>query len=124
MLNLGRYFLLALFLCVPVVGEAAPCPVTQTAGEKIVKLTWTNVDTDVTHSVNILRSTQPGVESVIANVPYATAYQETVPAYTVDTTYFYTVQAVGGGGNKSGVSNEVCKTFFTIPAAPTLLQVQ
>ena len=91
--------------------------VAQAQGELTTSLSWTNIDTVTTDTVNILRSTSTGTETVLINIPYGASYVDTIPAPTSQITYYYEIQAKGPGG-LSPASNEVCKTFFPGPPAP------
>lgn len=108
-----------LLLAAPV---SAACINQSASGELTSILTWTNVMTS--GSVNILRSTASGAETKLMTVPFGTTYTDTVPMPTAQISYFYQVQGVTSGGQLSDLSNEVCKTFFPKPAAPTNLLVK
>ena len=96
--------------------------VSQTNGELTAKLTWTNVDTVTTDTINILRSTASGQEKFLINIPYGTSYTDTVPQPQVSVTYFYEIQSQSPGG--VGTSAEVCKNFQVAPPAPTAVGIQ
>lgn len=117
------WLLVFLFLFCFTASVSAAC-VSQTNGELTAKLTWINVDTVTTDTVNVLRSNSSGTETVLINIPYGTTYTDTVPIPSGGAvSYFYEVQAKGPGG-VSVPSQEICKTFFPGPPAPTSLQVQ
>lgn len=86
------------------------------------QLTWTNTDT--VDQVTVLRATTLGgpYAAISTLVPGALLYTDTVakPA-TGSLSYYYVVQNVNTNSGGSAYSNEVCKTFFSIPVAPSTL---
>jgi fibronectin type 3 domain-containing protein len=94
----------------------------ESGGVNTATLSWDN--TDAVDPVNILRSTTSGGPySVVATVP-AGILTYVDPVAAIGATYYYTVRNNSAAAGVGPNSNEVCKTFFAIPPAPTNLSAQ
>lgn len=106
-----------------------PQGVNAQAGEGEVQLSWQPVpDADLSHYV-VYQSTTPGFSPSAADsiaVPQKSDTSLAVPGLLNDTTYYFLMEAVDAGGNRSAMSAQVSATpaDMTPPAAPQGLTAQ